>query len=97
VVAGVTLRFVFMGVVCFVGSLFCLVGDFGIAVLAPRASYSFATAQKSNQKRPPRHCLNGLLRWKEEKKHKKQKQLLLLAVGLTVTVVCVVCFFRFCF
>jgi len=25
----------------------------GIAVIAPRASYSFATAQKSNQKRPP--------------------------------------------
>jgi hypothetical protein len=26
----------------------------GIAVLAPRASHSFATAQKSNQKKPPR-------------------------------------------
>ena len=26
----------------------------GIAVFAPRARYSFATAQKSTQKRPPR-------------------------------------------
>ena len=26
---------------------------FGIVVVAPRASFSFATAQKSNQKRPP--------------------------------------------
>ena len=30
-----------------------LVFYFGIAVVAPRASHSFATAQKSNQKRPP--------------------------------------------
>jgi len=28
--------------------------SFGIAVFAPRARYSFATAQKSTQKRPPR-------------------------------------------
>ena len=33
--------------------VFVFFAYFGIAVLAPRASYSFATAQKSNQKRPP--------------------------------------------
>ena len=33
----------------------------GIAVFAPRASHSFATAQKSNQKRPPLRL--ACLRW----------------------------------
>jgi len=34
-------------------STFTIIFHFGIAVIAPRASHSFATAQKSNQKRPP--------------------------------------------
>jgi len=51
--AGVTLLpWLFYWVLVFL--MFMTFVYFGIAGLAPLASYSFATAQKSNQKRPPR-------------------------------------------
>ena len=41
---------VFIGFCCLAFTTYL---NFNIAGLAPLASYSFATAQKSNQKRPP--------------------------------------------